>query len=196
MKHFLFVLGLCALIGLPFQTFAAAAVSPTAKMAVVHETVLDLTITTIKGAVITVKSADKKIFTLKFTAKASMVDEKGATLTAKKMHAGDRLRASGVVKGSVFTASRLRRVSQVTSATADNSYTLAQVATHHDAASCWTVIDEKVYDLTSWIARHPGGEGAILSICGTNGSSAFNDQHGGQGRPAQLLASFKIGTLK
>jgi cytochrome b involved in lipid metabolism len=78
----------------------------------------------------------------------------------------------------------------------DKSYTLAQVATHKDSASCWTAINGGVYDLTSWISQHPGGEGAILSICGKDGSAAFNAQHGGQSRPEQELATFKIGSLK
>jgi hypothetical protein len=36
---------------------------------------------------------------------------------------------------------------------------------------------------------------AILSLCGKDGTVAFNAQHGGQGRPETELASFKIGTL-
>jgi cytochrome b involved in lipid metabolism len=74
-------------------------------------------------------------------------------------------------------------------------YTLAHVAAHKDATSCWTAINGKVYDVTSWIDQHPGGRDAILSLCGKDGSSAFNDQHGGQRRPAQELASFYIGDL-
>jgi hypothetical protein len=56
-------------------------------------------------------------------------------------------------------------------------------------------INGGVYDLTAWISKHPGGERAILSICGKDGSAAFNDQHGGQRRPANELSGFKIGTI-
>lgn len=75
------------------------------------------------------------------------------------------------------------------------TYTLAQVKTHNSGSSCWTTINGGVYDVTDWINQHPGGPEAILSLCGTDGSAAFNDQHGGQRRPASELASFKIGTL-
>lgn len=75
------------------------------------------------------------------------------------------------------------------------TYTIAQVATHNNNSSCWSAINGGVYDLTSWISRHPGGEQAILSLCGTDGSAAFNEEHGGQRRPTSELASFKIGTL-
>lgn len=75
------------------------------------------------------------------------------------------------------------------------TYTMTQVATHASASSCWSVINGGVYDLTSWIGQHPGGSKAILGICGKDGSSAFNDQHGGQRRPANELTGFKIGAL-
>ena len=81
------------------------------------------------------------------------------------------------------------------STTTPGTYTMAQVAQHNSGGSCWTAINGNVYDVTSWIGQHPGGSGAILSLCGIDGSAAFNGQHGGQGRPAQELASFQIGTL-
>lgn len=84
----------------------------------------------------------------------------------------------------------------VTSQTNPNEYTLAQVATHNTPANCWTAINGGVYNVTSWISQHPGGSQAIINLCGIDGSAAFNDQHGGERRPASELASFKIGTLK
>jgi hypothetical protein len=75
------------------------------------------------------------------------------------------------------------------------TYVLTDVATHKNKSSCWAAVNGGVYDLTPWIAQHPGGEEAILSICGTDGSAAFNAQHSGQADPAKELARFKIGTL-
>lgn len=82
-----------------------------------------------------------------------------------------------------------------TTTKAPDTYTLAQVAKHSKASSCWTTINGGVYDVTSWIDQHPGGQQAIIGLCGIDGSDAFNGQHGGQRRPASELASFKIGTL-
>ncbi len=76
------------------------------------------------------------------------------------------------------------------------SYTLAQVAQHGDSASCWTAISGKVYDLTAWISQHPGGEQAILSICGIDGTDAFLGQHGDNRRANAELGTFVIGTLQ
>lgn len=75
------------------------------------------------------------------------------------------------------------------------SYTLADVAKHADANSCWSAVNGKVYDLTKWINQHPGGPKRILAMCGKDASDAFNGQHGGQARPEKELAGFEIGTL-
>ena len=85
----------------------------------------------------------------------------------------------------------------VTTATATQAknYTLAQIAQHPNAQSCWTAVNGGVYDVTSWINQHPGGSEAILGMCGRDASADYNDQHGGERRPANELATFKIGTL-
>lgn len=75
------------------------------------------------------------------------------------------------------------------------AFTLAQVATHNSRSSCYTVVSGTVYDVTEWISKHPGGQFAILSMCGKDATAAFKNQHGGQTRPESELASFKIGTL-
>lgn len=81
-------------------------------------------------------------------------------------------------------------------APAGKRITRKQVRTHNSEASCWSIINRKVYDLTDWINRHPGGSSRILAICGKDGSAAYNAQHGGQSTPASYLRGFKIGRLK
>lgn len=67
-----------------------------------------------------------------------------------------------------------------------SSYTLAEVAKRNTPSECWVAIDGEVYDLTGWISEHPGGSGAIRSLCGTDGTDEFSSQHGGEGAPLQL----------
>ena len=81
-------------------------------------------------------------------------------------------------------------------ASAQASFTLAEVAKHNTSASCYSAINGSVYDLTQWIGQHPGGQAAIKSLCGVDGSSAFNGQHGASSKPNNVLSGFKIGTLK
>ena len=76
------------------------------------------------------------------------------------------------------------------------SFTLADVQKNNSAASCWTIVDENVYNLTSWINGHPGGANAILSLCGKDGTNAFKSQHQNKTRPEGTLGSYKIGSFK
>jgi hypothetical protein len=74
-------------------------------------------------------------------------------------------------------------------------YTMAQVRANNTARSCWTAIDGYVYNLTNWISAHPGGSGAILFLCGTDGTNAFKAQHENQTKPAIRLDGYRIGPL-
>jgi cytochrome b involved in lipid metabolism len=103
-----------------------------------------------------------------------------------------------VIMGIVYMTKSSNNLPEktITSPKPNASYTLAEVATHADASSCWAVINNSVYDLITWINQHPGGPDKILGLCGKDGSDAFNGKHGGQQRPTNELAGFFIGTLK
>ena len=83
----------------------------------------------------------------------------------------------------------------VTPAPAQISYSLEDVKIRNTSTECWTVIDEKIYDLTKWIPAHRGGEQSILFLCGKDGTFAFKDQHGGSSTPASVLPNYLIGPL-
>ena len=91
--------------------------------------------------------------------------------------------------------SSLSDASAATTTTSDGSVTMAEVAQHNSPTDCWSVVNGNAYDLTSWIAAHPGGQGVILGMCGTDASDAFTAQHGGQRKPEQELANFMIGPV-
>lgn len=75
------------------------------------------------------------------------------------------------------------------------TFTMAEVAAHKDATSCYAVIRGKVYDLTLWVNIHPGGKAPILSLCGTDGTAKFIGKHGTAEKPNAALSRFLIGTL-
>lgn len=81
------------------------------------------------------------------------------------------------------------------SSVTNKKFTLAQVATHNTEADCYSAINGLIYDLTAWIKKHPGGNKAILSICGKDGSSAFNEQHRRDPKALSTLEGFDIGVL-
>ncbi|NCX38178.1 MAG: cytochrome b5 domain-containing protein [Actinobacteria bacterium] len=79
--------------------------------------------------------------------------------------------------------------------TKSNLLTLDAVRQNNSEKSCWTIIDGYVYDLTMWIKSHPGGEGAIKSLCGKDGSADYKSQHSNQRKPEQRLESYLLGPL-
>ncbi|MEY3400320.1 MAG: hypothetical protein RLZZ486_788 [Actinomycetota bacterium] len=75
-------------------------------------------------------------------------------------------------------------------------YTVEQVRANNSSASCWTIIDGSVYNLTQWINAHPGGAGVIRSLCGVDGTASFKAQHDNQRSPAQRLSGYLLGPLR
>jgi cytochrome b involved in lipid metabolism len=71
-----------------------------------------------------------------------------------------------------------------------------EVKAHNTPDKCWTTIRSKVYDLTAWIAKHPGGDKAIMQLCGIDGTSKFVNKHGGMPQMEKALTGLEIGTLK
>ena len=76
------------------------------------------------------------------------------------------------------------------------SYTLVEVARHSTENDCWTAVNGVVYDLTSFIAKHPGGRSNIMRICGIDGTTVFERQHSGSSGAENTLAGLEIGILK
>lgn len=114
----------------------------------------------------------------------------------------DTINAATATPSPSATPSRSESASATPTATASPSasstvagYTLAQVQQHNRESDCWAAVDQKVYNLTGWIAQHPGGQQVIVNLCGTDASAAFRNEHGQQREPNQRLAEFLIGVL-
>ena len=107
---------------------------------------------------------------------------------------GDKEIYGEVLRGTAATPAVTPTATPTPSATA-SGYTMAQVAANNSAKSCWAVIEGSVYNLTNWINSHPGGTGAIISLCGTEATSSFNAQHANQSRPSSRLSGYLLGPL-
>ncbi|PVH22700.1 hypothetical protein CXQ85_005274 [Candidozyma haemuli] len=55
--------------------------------------------------------------------------------------------------------------------------TVEELQKHKSAESVWVAINGKVYDLTDFLTRHPGGAAIILKYAGKNASTIFNKFH-------------------
>ena len=109
---------------------------------------------------------------------------------------GDREIFGEVLRGPAPTPIATPAASATpTPAATTSGYTMAQVSANNSAKSCWAVIEGSVYNLTAWINSHPGGSGAILSLCGTEATSSFKGKHGNQSRPAAQLSGYLLGVL-
>jgi hypothetical protein len=81
------------------------------------------------------------------------------------------------------------------------TYTINEVAMHDNQNDCWTTIEGSVYDLTGFIADHPGGE-EILRVCGSDGTTLFGTRTTedgeaiGTGRPHSSAAENELERLK
>lgn len=100
------------------------------------------------------------------------------------------------VKESVFNQKQENSLNQVEVSQINQSYDLQEVSFHNNKQSCWTVINNEVFDLTKWISNHPGGEKSILKLCGRDGTLDFLKQHEFSKKANEALKSFKIGILK
>jgi len=95
------------------------------------------------------------------------------------------------------TANGSITTNSITGATSTTTptYTLADISSHNNASSCYSIVSNSVYDLTMWVNIHPGGKGAILSLCGHDGTDAFMNKHKGGDKFMKILARYKIGNL-
>lgn len=76
---------------------------------------------------------------------------------------------------------------------------LSEVNRHCIPADCWVAIEGKVYDLTEFMDRHPGGPTTIVNAAGKDVTKIFNDIHKGVKieqylRPEAFLGSLGIDT--
>ncbi|KAI0885013.1 FMN-dependent dehydrogenase-domain-containing protein [Annulohypoxylon maeteangense] len=62
---------------------------------------------------------------------------------------------------------------------------LAEVGEHNSQDSCWMVLHGKVYDITSFVPKHPGGRSILLKNAGRDASKAFDSVH-----PIEILEEY------
>ncbi|KAF4739431.1 hypothetical protein FOZ63_000570, partial [Perkinsus olseni] len=63
--------------------------------------------------------------------------------------------------------------------------TMDEVAKHTTKDDCWIVVNGKVYNVTDWLPKHPGGPDIILQHAGQDASDEWNSIH-----PAGTMEKF------
>ncbi len=73
-----------------------------------------------------------------------------------------------------------------------------EISKHNKISDCWMIIENKVYDLTSYMNYHPPGSDELIPYCGKNGTNAFNTKNKGSPHSSaanDILDSLFIGNL-
>lgn len=100
-----------------------------------------------------------------------------AQQTSGLRHAASRVGAS---LGALGAAAAAAVASEAESDQSElKTFSLAEVARHNGRGEdCWIVIDGRVYDVTSFLDKHPGTKRVLLSVGGTDASKQFHQLHG------------------
>ncbi|XP_021893369.1 cytochrome b5-like [Carica papaya] len=73
-------------------------------------------------------------------------------------------------------------------------FTFEDLANHKSRGSCWLLIHGKVYDVTSFMEEHPGGEEVLLAATGRDATDDFEDVgHSDEARA--LMPNMYIGDI-
>jgi len=73
--------------------------------------------------------------------------------------------------------------------------TYAEVAEHNTKKDLYMVIHDKVYNTTTFVDEHPGGEEVMLDVAGQDATEAFEDVgHSDEAR--EILEGLLVGNLK
>lgn len=77
--------------------------------------------------------------------------------------------------------------------TSPGTFTTDEVSKHSQNDDCYLIINNNVYDVSSYISYHPGGARNITSRCGDELTGIFARIH--SNRAWDLLKKYKIGTI-
>lgn len=77
----------------------------------------------------------------------------------------------------------------------DGAFTWEQVALHNTEESAWIAVDGKVYDVTDFVDRHPGGKEILLLAVGRDATDLFVSYHPFTNTPRKVLEKYCIGKL-
>ncbi|XP_069549576.1 cytochrome b5 type B [Brachyistius frenatus] len=73
-------------------------------------------------------------------------------------------------------------------------YTLEEIQLHNMSNDTWLIIHDKIYDVTSFLEEHPGGEEVLLEQAGADATESFEDVgHSTDAR--EMLQQYYLGEL-
>lgn len=106
----------------------------------------------------------------------------------------DRIKASG---GQILSDPEMPEQTKADQKSAAELIVLStlEIKKHNTQNDCWSIINGKVYNLTSFAQQHPGGSPVIVNLCGKDASAAFSSQHGVSTKPNNVLNGLLLGDV-
>ena len=78
---------------------------------------------------------------------------------------------------------------------AERIITKAELDKHKTTDSPWIIIHDKVYDVTEWLSKHPGGSAVLMDNAGLDATAPFeNLDHSEDAR--KIRDGFLVGTME
>ncbi|GIJ99100.1 hypothetical protein Aspvir_001226 [Aspergillus viridinutans] len=78
---------------------------------------------------------------------------------------------------------------------ASKEFTLQEISEHKTKKDLYLIVHDKVYDCSSFVDEHPGGEEVLLDVAGQDSTEAFEDVgHSDEAR--EILEGLLVGTVK
>ncbi|KAK2496644.1 hypothetical protein MC885_009751 [Smutsia gigantea] len=108
------------------------------------------------------------------TGNGTLVEESQPYLDEEKHQANGKPVANGKAKVSVKQQANGRCDVPRKSI---NTYSWQEIQRHSQEADQWLVINRKVYDVTGWAERHPGGRRVLNHYAGEDATDAFRAMH-------------------
>lgn len=73
-------------------------------------------------------------------------------------------------------------------------YFVEEVSTHNTMSSVWLIISDEVFDVTKFLADHPGGTQPIMNMAGKESTDSFMNSHSIKAK--ELINNYKTGFIK
>lgn len=86
---------------------------------------------------------------------------------------------NNVIKNNITTgtaSSAKTNVAVTTSVVNSIILNMAEIAKHNMKSDCWLLINDKVYNITSYFGSHPGGSRTMSETCGKDATNAYYTQ--------------------
>jgi cytochrome b involved in lipid metabolism len=92
-----------------------------------------------------------------------------------------------------FYSSNQKITQNLSSLSNSTKMTMNEVAKHNKKNDCYLAIENKVYNVSSYVSSHPGGQGKIISVCGQEVTGVFASIH--SNFAWDLLKNYQIGQI-